>query len=643
MASIAGVYQVDGAPVARGVLQRLAGAIAYRAADGVDVWQQGSVGLVHGHFWTTPEEVGERQPISAADGRFWVTADARIDNRDELMDGLRGGGDLTQKTPTDAELILAAYARWGEGCAERLVGDFAFALWDAAARRLFLARDLIGIRQLYYVQVDGAFYFATTVGALLAVLPSTPALNRPLIDAYLRGNWSLWVCQTVYQGILRLPPAHALSVVPERSATPRLFYVLGSQPPPAYGSDEAWFAAFRDVLNTAIRARLRSREPVGLLLGGLDSSAIACAAHELVRAEPGLPAVRLYTSVYRDLPSADDSPYSAAVAERCPAFTYTRIESDDCWAFREYSERQLACDEPVISPLRCLNLHQFRTIAADGARVALHGDGGDGILGRFLYHDPVAIRGLPWREWFGQRRQLWAHGRFGLVGLLLRAYLAPAVPAPVWHFKRSLLQRVGRWEPAWLADLGYGPYRVTCRLDRRFHDPRGLPPAAAVIHRQLRHPYDIARQSDHDFVAGLAGLELRAPLFDRRLLEFMLGNLPPHLRTWRGADRVMAREGLRAILPETVRQRFSKATGEGLVQRGLRHRERALIERLLAGSSAQRLGVFDAAALRAAVVDYWQERTNNAAQVSKALHLEAWLRMQWTPHPSAGADPTLTP
>ncbi|MBC7260570.1 MAG: asparagine synthetase B, partial [Chloroflexi bacterium] len=271
MSGMAGIFHLDGAPVDPELLYKMAQALQYRGKDGSKVWHDGTIGLVHIHFWTTPEEVGEEQPICSEDGRLWITADARVDNREELIPLLCAEGYLKKEVPSDVEIILAAYQRWGEDCAQRLIGDFSFAIWDAQARRLFLARDVIGIRQLYYAVMDEVFYFGNTIGAVLAALPRQPALNRPLIHEFLRGSYRRWICQTVYEDIQRLPPAHHL-VVDGGVPKPKLYYVLGSGPVPRCTSDEDWLQAFRELFREAVRCRLRSITPIGISVsGGLDS------------------------------------------------------------------------------------------------------------------------------------------------------------------------------------------------------------------------------------------------------------------------------------------------------------------------------------------------------------------------------------
>ena len=122
MSGIAGIFNLDGSAVNQGQLSRMADSIKGRGPDGIKIRIEGSIGLVHSHFWTTPEDMGEEQPISDTGGRYWIVADARVDNRGELLPLLRRY--LTKGEPTDAEIILAAFQHWGDDCAQHIIGDF---------------------------------------------------------------------------------------------------------------------------------------------------------------------------------------------------------------------------------------------------------------------------------------------------------------------------------------------------------------------------------------------------------------------------------------------------------------------------------------------------------------------------------------
>lgn len=140
MSAIAGAYFLDGRPVDRAELDRMVSILAHRGPDGCGAWREGPVGVGHCMLRTTPESLRETFPLIGSGGEFVLTADARIDNRSELIAALnlvdRASGEIT-----DGDLILAAYERWGEHCPGKLLGDFAFAIWDGRTRSLFCVRD----------------------------------------------------------------------------------------------------------------------------------------------------------------------------------------------------------------------------------------------------------------------------------------------------------------------------------------------------------------------------------------------------------------------------------------------------------------------------------------------------------------------
>jgi len=150
VSGIYGIVHHNGAPVTRETLAPLATAMSFRGPDGHGQWCGDTAGLGHLMLHTTPESLGERQPAGLrAAPHLVITADARIDNRDELFDALGTPGPGRDKTP-DSSLILAAYERWGEDCLKRLLGDFAFAIWDSRERKLFCARDPFGCNSFVY-------------------------------------------------------------------------------------------------------------------------------------------------------------------------------------------------------------------------------------------------------------------------------------------------------------------------------------------------------------------------------------------------------------------------------------------------------------------------------------------------------------
>ena len=277
MSGIVGSYNLNGKPAEPTMIRRMTDRLAHRGPDGLTCWLDGLVSLGHAMLQTTPESLFERQPL--CEGSLCLTLDGRIDNRDELRTTLESHG-ATMRSDTDAELVLRAYQHWGNECPMHLIGDFAFAIWDATKHELFCARDQMGIRPFYYFVNDRTFLFASELRPLLDHAEVQPGLNEGMIGEYL-------TCQitsqeeTLYRHLCRLPPGHCLVVSPGRFRMTR-YWGFDSSKELHYGNDEAYRDHFLALLTESVRCRLRSHKPVGCYLsGGLDSSSILCLAASL--------------------------------------------------------------------------------------------------------------------------------------------------------------------------------------------------------------------------------------------------------------------------------------------------------------------------------------------------------------------------
>jgi asparagine synthase (glutamine-hydrolysing) len=185
LSGIVGIYDRSGAPVDQALLRALAHFLSYRGPDWRDTWSSGAIGFGHTLLRTTRESQLERQPASL-DGQFFITADARIDCREELRIKIAQKNYGTPgRTATDSELILHSYAAWGAECVEHLRGDFAFAIWDARKKLLFCARDHFGVKPFYYAELGELFLFSNTLDCLRQHPDVSERLNDAAIGDFL--------------------------------------------------------------------------------------------------------------------------------------------------------------------------------------------------------------------------------------------------------------------------------------------------------------------------------------------------------------------------------------------------------------------------------------------------------------------------
>lgn len=604
MSGFAAIFFRDGAPVQPEHLAVLGEGIARRDSDGRDSWMKGPVGLVHSHFWTTPEEVGERQPVHLQD-RLWISADLRLDNRGELCAQL----DVEERTATDAEIVLAAYDRWAEDCPRHLVGDFAFALWDGPRRRLFCARDPIGMRPLFYHLTPRRLVAASTLEAVLASLGAPADINEPFLRDLVASRFDRWLEETPYRGVLRLPPAHQMLVEGERLAVSRS-WTFGEESGPPLRRDEEYEERFREIFLAAVGCRLRGIGPAGFLVsGGLDSSAIASAAHHLTETG-GLPAdsgLRFYSSVFPQTPGAEEREYAEAIARRCPRARTTYVPSDDCWALSDFAgDNGYPLVEPEVGVSRAVVLRLLRQARRDDCRIVLTGIGGDQVLGGEPYHRPLQMRDVEARRLLAELPHFLRSSRRTAAGLLVDAYLRPAIPAPL----RRLVRRA-RGQQA-------GSKALTPPFPTR---------AARDSYRYLTEGAFAARLGGLRIASDHVGVETRLPFLDRRLIDFML-TVPARLRFRNGWIKWILRQSLKGILPEEVRRRTRLAWFSALAHRGLRERSRERVLDLLFGSRLVRAGFVTEKRLWQDWEEYWSSTPCFAPPrpLIGFLCAESWLR-----------------
>ena len=270
MSGIAGFWNLDRQPLDRAVLGRMGATIQHRGPDGLTSWVKGAIGMSYAKFCTTPESCNEVQPWTDENEEICVTLDGRVDNRGELAAELKAVGTHL-RCDTDAELVLRAYQRWGEHCAAKIIGDFAFVVWDNRLQRLFSARDVAGIKPFYYFTNASVFVWGSDLNVVLAhpAVPKKP--NEGMIAEYLAAR--ITSCEeTLYQDIFRLPPAHSL-VVREDKTAKRRYWDVDSAHQLNYSSDEQYQEHFLEIFTKAANCALRSSNPVGISFsGGVDSS-----------------------------------------------------------------------------------------------------------------------------------------------------------------------------------------------------------------------------------------------------------------------------------------------------------------------------------------------------------------------------------
>ena len=528
-----------------GVVERLddmLAALPGHEADAKAKWAGASMALGWRGRASGEDGAGQAPRLDAA-SRLATTASVRLDGRDALCEALDRPHPERSGVP-DGALILRAYARWGRACPEHLLGDYAFALWDAERETLFCARDHVGVRPFYYALAGERFVFASDIGAVLAAPGVSGDLDEAAVATRLIYASRPLGARTCYRAVRRLLPGHALSVTRDAVRVHR-WWRPEETPSTPNATDDTLAEACLELLSEAVRDRLRGADPVGVhLSGGLDSSGVAAlAARELRRqGRPAPPAFTWFPPPDTDHRGSDEPGGSGAVE------SVRRQEDLQLFSCRPPAARDFVAvlrrdgtrgaDGAVFEEI------VRRTAAGLGVKVLLSGWGGDeGISfnGRGYYRQLLRSGHLT-RLW----RELRERSRRPLAAFLAEAVLPAAAPRVARAVRR--LRR------------GTRPFRknVTFIHPEFARGVRLLPaeerPRGGVRDVQL-HVLQRGLLSDRleAWVAAGArhGIEYRYPLLDRRVLEFALGLPADQYRRGRW-NRWLMRRALDPVLPPEV-------------------------------------------------------------------------------------------
>ncbi|MBT2679844.1 asparagine synthetase B [Bacillus sp. ISL-35] len=285
MSAIAGIIHLKKEPVPFEHGRNIMKGLEKFPADDIQVWHKHNAFIGNHAQWITPESVGEQQPFYDSERQCVITADAIIDNREELFEKLQVERSKQKHMP-DSQLILLAYYKWGEESPKHLVGDFAYMIWDERNQKLFGARDFSGSRTLYYYKDDERFAFCTTIMPLFTLPGVKKELNEQWLAEYIAnpGRFeSVEPVLTVYKNIYQIPPSHSITII-NRSLFLNRYCDLIPGTKMKLKSDDEYIDAFREVFQKAVDSKLRTHKTVGgHLSGGLDSGSVAAFATKTLR------------------------------------------------------------------------------------------------------------------------------------------------------------------------------------------------------------------------------------------------------------------------------------------------------------------------------------------------------------------------
>jgi asparagine synthase (glutamine-hydrolysing) len=545
------------APVDREVIQAMTDRLHHRGPDAAGLAMTGPVALGHRRLAVIDVSEGSNQPLYDHSNRYLIVYNGEIYNYRELKRELsRDGAQF--RTQGDTEVILEAYKKWGESCLQRLNGMFAFALWDEARRRLFLARDRLGEKPLFYRELpDSGMIFASEPHALQAHPECGNEIDPVGLAQYLSLNYTLGE-RFLLKGVKRLPPGCFMLCEPDAPAVPRPYWDLAAiyRQKRHFSSASAAAEELKALVDDAVRLRLVSDVPLGAFLsGGVDSSTVVAAMAE------ALPKSQVHTfSIGFGVPSFDEVDQARSVADLL-ALDH-KDQMVDANADQAVASIRWAAREPL-ADTSAIPTYWLAAFARQHVTVALSGDGADECFAGYeTYAADRLHRALSWLPG-GLKRTGYRVAdtllpvSFSKVSLdyKLRHFLAglpldEARAHASWRDILSCQERQALLRPEWLDNLGEAadPFAAFAPHFAAVKDCHPIDQASYVdIKTWLAD--DILVKVDRSTMAH--SLEARAPLLDHRLVEFAAA-LPPDWKLKGLRKKYLLRESQRGRLPDRV-------------------------------------------------------------------------------------------
>jgi asparagine synthase (glutamine-hydrolysing) len=627
MCGIAGKINFDHRTlVTRGEIEAMLDPIVHRGPDSQGMYLDGPAGL--GHCRLSIIDVGGgAQPMSNEDETIWIVFNGEIYNFHALREDLLARGHVFA-TRSDTEVIVHLYEEYGLECLPRLRGMFAFAIWDSRCQRLFVARDRVGIKPLYYSETSGAFSFASELKALLV----QSDVSRDLDVAALRQFFSFFYLpgeETLFRSVRKLLPGHYLTVESGRVSTHRYWDLKFT--------DERWNHSFESVveelhalLGETVSDHMIADVPVGVLLsGGVDSSAILSFA-----ARGAGPRIKTFTVGFEGDGIVDERPFARLAAERFGAehFEMT-LTAEDFWQF--LPDYVWHMEDPVCEP-PATALHFVSRFASEQVKVLLSGEGGDeAFAGYPNYPNRLRLQRL--------ERQLgpvaeFASGKFGR-GRLAQYAAALGRPLDQSYYSRtagpttyfnSHATRI--FSPEFLHATSSTRASETVAGILAAAGDRSLLDQMLYLDSKTWLPDDLLVKADNMTMA--TSLELRVPLLDHQVLEFAASLRPEHKVAGKETKRVL-KAAFAKVLPTEILHR-KKAGFPVPYSAWLRGKYAGRVRDLVQSSSAASSGLFQPAEIERLLKTH-EETGRYAKEVFSLLVLELW-RREFKPVPPRAFD-----
>ena len=622
MCGITGMLHFDNKPIKIETLRAMTASLAHRGPDGEGVYLDGVVGLGHRRLAIIDLSPSGSQPMSNEDRTIWITFNGEIYNFKDLRSELERYGHIFRSS-TDTEMIVHAYEQWGVKCLERFNGMFAFALWDANLRHLWLVRDRLGVKPLFYTLLPDRLLFGSEIKAIL----SDPTVNRSLdyetLAYYLALNYTP-APTTLFAGIRQLEPGTYLMVTSDGNSQLTQYWDVVYQED-HYRSESAYIEEFQSLLEDAVRIRLVSDVPFGAFLsGGVDSSCIAYWMSKNM-CEP----VKTFSIGFGEA-SFSELGYARQVADHIRADHHERIVTADV---EDLLPKMVWHSEEPTADSSMVAVYYLAQMTRDWVTMSLSGDGADEILAGYETYQAYYLRRI-----------------YHLIPSWLRQrVIAPLVfSLPPSDAKMSVEMKLKRFiKGAELpAEDAHAYWRVIfdeslrLRLLSPIMDKPGVQNDFVDIYRSFynktnaRHPLNRMLYVDTRFylpndslvkidrMTMAHGLEVRTSFLDYRLVEFA-AKVPPHLKLkgfWH--KKYLLKIAMKDKLPASVLYR--KKAGFNIPNAlWIKGKLKPFVLDTLSPSNIRRMGLNENVAQKI-IQDHLEGRSENSHQIWNLLTLVLW-------------------
>jgi asparagine synthase (glutamine-hydrolysing) len=592
MCGIAIAIGLNGRPIERVAVERMAKSLLHRGPDDGGIYLDGAVGMGFRRLSILDLSEAGHQPMVSEDGQYVLVFNGEIFNYVELRSELRQLG-YQFRSSGDSEVLLAAYREWGRECLSKLNGMWAFVIYDRRNRLIFGSRDRFGIKPLYYSRTSDVMQFASEIKALRASGYQPGEINWRTAARFLfEGRLDSQV-ETFYQGIEQIPPGSGFELTLDGTWHQWSFWSLDELPLRASKNPAATFA---ELFEDSVRIRMRSDVRVGVCLsGGLDSTAIICAAARQ-RGETAVGQSESLQAFCYMAKEFDESKYITDTLAQTRA-QLRQLETSPAELWSDLRQLLWFQDEPVHTMTAVVGYQLMRLAASHGIRVVLNGQGADETIGGYSsyfqdYWVSLLRQGRVGEAWQAVTAYTEAHG-----GNSRQRLLAAAVRCLSWEMYKFDAYR--SWAQARRqARLRQNPW-FSEDLTKHFIN-EDVPPASTTLSNSLKQSVASAplplylRIEDRNSMAH--SVEARLPFLDYRLVSFVSG-LSDDWKIRGPWNKYVLREGMKGRIPESVRSRVDKMGFPTASKKWFAHDLYEPLRDILGSQAVRERGIYNIGAL----------------------------------------------